>query len=163
MCIYIHIHIYIYIYIYIYTHTDLSISKFKPLNLRLKKVGNFQLLLFILFISATFVPCQIFHVKGICIDVHSLFSRGYFCKSPSKECLNSESDKCNGTVLTIGDFETDQEPVKFYQWKKLEEKVLKIKISCDEVCCYFRFKNRILKKHILKVQLTGFESIGRDS
>ena len=39
--------------------------------------------------------------------------------------MNSESGKRNDTVLTLGDFENDQEHVKFYQQKKLEEKVLK--------------------------------------
>ena len=47
-----------------------------------------------------------FHVKGICTDVHSLVE-AYTCKSPSKECMNSESDKRNDTVLTLGDFEND--------------------------------------------------------
>ena len=85
----------------------------------------------------------------ICTAVHSLVET-YSCTSPLKECMNSECDKCNGTGLTIGDFKNGQEPVKFYQWKKPENKVRKkrILLSCEEVCCYFIDEIRILEKHI---------------
>ena len=59
-------------------------------------------------------------------NVHSLVEV-FSCDSSSKECMYSTCEECCDTRLKITDFRNEEADIHFYQWKRVNKKVQKLK------------------------------------
>ena len=80
---------------------------------------------------------------------HSLVET-YSCDTASENCMNSVCMNCRETGLKVEDFEDEDDAVMSYKWKRVDNKVQKIKMSLSpvEARTYFDEEVRVLKRPV---------------
>ena len=80
---------------------------------------------------------------------HSLVEM-YSFDTASENCMNSVCMNCRETGLKVKDFDDKDDAVVSYKWKRVDNKVQKIKMSLSpvEARTYFDEEVRVLKRHV---------------
>ena len=64
-------------------------------------------------------------------NAHDLFEM-YACNSSSKDCMVGDCPKCLRTGLSLSEFKEECTMITFFQWERIEKKIVKLSKSLQK-------------------------------